>query len=217
MKYGYGWALKIALAGILLAVGIYLNFQTSVVYTITGVIIILFSLLRVVPLLKSLNKEVLRTINLIEIIFDTILGIVLVYIALSNEVDNPTWQLVYRFGLAFFFYARGLVYLSSTTFFNEKTEIPKFFIHIGALTLGTSIAVLEDFKPETVALFLLIIAIIGSAYLGYDGFNGYKKYRSHQLELNQGKSKSQDKQKEIEKKKDVIVDDQTEDKRPYVN
>ena len=39
------------------------------------------------------------------------------------------------------------------------------------------------------ALFLLVIALIGGLYLGYDGFNGYKNYRKFQLELNQGKGK----------------------------
>ena len=95
MKYGYGWVLKFILAAILVGVGIYLQFAKDVVFTITGVVIILFSLLRVVPLLKSLNKEVLRTINLIEIIFDTIIGGVLVYIALSGKVEeSATWEVV---------------------------------------------------------------------------------------------------------------------------
>lgn len=215
MKYGYGWVLKFILAAILVGVGIYLQFAKDVVFTITGVVIILFSLLRVVPLLKSLNKEVLRTINLIEIIFDTIIGGVLVYIALSGKVEeSATWEVVYRYALAFFFYARGLVYLASVTFFGEKSEIPKFFVHIGALTVGTYIATNPDFSPEIVALFLLVIALIGGLYLGYDGYNGYKNYRKFQLELNQGKGK--EKEKDLEKKKEVILDEQKED-RPYVN
>ena len=67
-RYGYGWVLKWLLAAILLGVGVYMVFADEVVYTITGVSIVIFSLFRVVPLLKSLHKEVLRTINLIEII-----------------------------------------------------------------------------------------------------------------------------------------------------
>lgn len=219
MKYGYGWVLKFLLAAILLGVGIYLQFAPDVVFTITGLIIVLFSLLRVVPLLKSLNKETLRTINLIEIIFDTILGSLLIYVAMSGKLDesNPgAWDLVYRYSLAFFFYARGLVYLSSVTFFEEKSEVPKFFIHIGALTVGTYVATSSDFSPAIVALFLLVIALIGGFYLGYDGYNGYKVYRKFQLELNQGKEKGISKEKELEKKKDVILDEQKEE-RPYVN
>lgn len=213
MKYGYGWVLKFILAAILLGVGIYMVLADEVVYLITGVVILIFSLFRVVPLLKTLNKEVLRTINLIEIIFDAIIGGVLVYVAATGQMDSSTlWKEVYRFALAFFFYARGLVYFNSVVFLGEKTEIPKFWIHILSLTIGTYIAISPDFSYETVGLFLLVIALIGSAYLGYDGFGGYKKYRQFQLELNQGKEK----EKAIEKQKEVILDEQKED-RPYVN
>lgn len=213
MKYGYGWVLKFVLAAILLGVGIYMVFANEVVYLITGVVIVIFSLFRVVPLLKTLKKEILRTINLIEIIFDTIIGGVLIYVAATGQMDNSElWKEVYRYSLAFFFYARALVFLNSVVFLGEKTEIPKFWIHILAITLGTYIAVTPDFSYETVGIFLLIVSLIGAAYLGVDGFGGYKKYRQFQLELNQGKEK----QKEVELKKEVILDEQKED-RPYVN
>lgn len=213
-KYGYGWLLKFILAAILLGVGIYMMFAEDVVYTITGVAIVIFSLFRVVPLMKSLNKEVLRTINLIEIIFDTIIGGVLIYVALSGKLseDNGIWGYVYRYALAFVFYVRGLVFFNSVVFFGEKTEVPKFWIHIVALTLGTIIAVLPDFNHGTVALFLLIISVIGSGYLGYDGFSGYKHYREYSKSLNEGKQK----EKAIEEKDRPILDKE-EEKRPYVN
>lgn len=213
MKYGYGWVLKFILAAILLGVGIYMVLADEVVYLVTGVVILIFSVFRVVPLLKTLNKEVLRTLNLIEIIFDTIIGGVLVYVAATGQMDSSTlWKEVYRFALAFFFYARGLVYFNSVVFLGEKTEVPKFWIHILSLSIGTYIAISPDFSYETVGLFLLVMSLIGSAYLGYDGFGGYKKYRQFQLELNQGKEKG----KAIEKQKEVILDEQKED-RPYVN
>lgn len=213
MKYGYGWVLKFILAAILLGVGIYMVLADEVVYLVTGVVILIFSVFRVIPLLKTLNKEVLRTLNLIEIIFDTIIGGVLVYVAATGQMDSSTlWKEVYRFALAFFFYARGLVYFNSVVFLGEKTEVPKFWIHILSLSIGTYIAISPDFSYETVGLFLLVMSLIGSAYLGYDGFGGYKKYRQFQLELNQGKEKG----KAIEKQKEVILDEQKED-RPYVN
>lgn len=215
-KYGYGWLLKFILAAILLGVGIYMMFAEDVVYTITGVAIVIFSLFRVVPLMKSLNKEVLRTINLIEIIFDTIIGGVLIYVALSGKLaeGNAVWGFVYRYALAFVFYVRGLVFFNSVVFFSEKTEVPKFWVHILSLTLGTVIAVLPDFNHGTVALFLLVISVIGSGYLGYDGFGGYKKYREYSKALNEGKQK--EKEKEVEEKDRPILDKE-EEKRPYVN
>ena len=73
-KYGYGWALKWVLAAILIAVGIFMVLSEDIVYIITGMTIVIFSVFRVYPLLKSLNREFLRTINLIEILISLVLG-----------------------------------------------------------------------------------------------------------------------------------------------
>ena len=218
-KYGYGWLLKFVLAAILLGVGIYLIFEKEVVYLITGVAIVIFSLFRVVPLMKTLNKEVLRTINLIEILIDLVIGGVLIYVAVADKIDTSSiWNFVYRYSLAFFFYARALVFFTSVVFFEEKTEVPKFVAHIISITVGSIIAVWEGFDHVTVALLILIISFIGAAYLGYDGFNGYKKYRNFQLELQEGKRAADGErtQKEIEADLDVVIDEKEED-RPTVN
>jgi hypothetical protein len=220
LQYGYGWALKFLLAAILLGVGVYMFFADEVVYIITGVAIVIFSLLRVYPLLKTLNKETQRTINLIEIIFDTLIGGIMIYIALTvtNLAAQPIWGMVYRYGLAFFFYVRGLVFFNSVVFFGEKTEIPKFWIHVGALTLGTIIATAPGFDYGTVGLFFLIVSVIGSGYLGVDGYGGYKVYREHSKSLNEGKQKTKEKEKqdEVEKKIPTRIEDE-KDERPYVN
>jgi len=218
VKFGYGWALKFLLAAILIGIGIFMFFATEAVYTITGVAIVMFSILRVIPLMKSLNKEVLRTINLIEIIFDTLIGGVMIYIALTKNLqDEAIWGLVYRYALAFFFYVRGIVYFSSVVFFGEKTEVPKFWIHIIVLSIGAIIAVLPNFDYSTVALFLLFISIIGAAYLGYDGYGGYKKYREYSKDLNIAKEKEKTKDQGIEKELPRPIVDEKEEKRPYVN
>lgn len=223
LKYGYGWVLKWILAAILLGVGIYMFFAAEVVYTITGVAIVIFSLFRVVPLLKSLSKEVLRTINLIEIIFDTLIGALMIYIGVtkgSNLANEAIWSSVYRFSLVFFFYARGLVFFNSIVFLGEKTEVPKFWVHIASLTLGAVVAVTPNFDYGTVGIFFLIIALIGAAYLGYDGFGGYTKYREYSKSLNEGKTKNvqKDDAQNIDKQvpKSEIIED-PEEKRPYVN
>ncbi len=219
MKYGYGWVLKFILAAILIGVGVYMVFANEVVYLITGIAIIIFSLFRVIPLMKSLNKEVLRTINLFEIFFDTVIGIAMIYIVLSKRdlQNEQIWRDIYRFSLAFFFYARGLVFFNSVVFFKEKTEVPKFWVHIIALTLGAIIAVLPNFDYNTVGIFLLLISLVGASYLGVDGYGGYKKYREFQKELNAGKEKVKELNIDKEAPQPVIQDKKEEEKRPYVN
>lgn len=191
LNQSYSWVLKFILAAILIGVGIYIVFAPEVVYTITGAGIIIFSIFRVVPLLKSLNKELLRTMNLIEILVDTVIGIILIYIAFTSDLAaDSVWSLVYRYSLAFFFYVRGLVYFNSVVFLEEKTEVIKFWAHIMVLTVGSILFVSPQFDYAFVALIILIICFLGAAYLGYDGFNGYKKYREFSNNLNIGKPKS---------------------------
>ncbi len=220
MKFGYGWLLKFILAAILVGVGIYMAIDDKVVYVISGIAIVVFSLYRVYPLVKTLKKEVLRTINLIEIVLDTIIGGLLIYLAVTNKVEpGSIWESLYRYFLAFFFFARAAVFFTSTTFFEEKTEIVKFVSHFLAIVLASYIIFNKNFDAKIVGYFFLVISLIGGIYLGYDGFRGYTHYRKLQLELNEGKPKvkKERKQKEIEQEKETILDKPEEEERPYIN
>jgi hypothetical protein len=200
-KYGYGWLTKWIVAAILLGIGIYLSIDDRVVYTITGIAIAIFSLFRVYPLLKTLNKEVLRTINLIEIIIGVVLGGVMIYAGVTGlDGDNAqTWEKLFRWFLAFFFYLRGVVFFVSTTFFEEKTEVPKFVFHIIALSLGAMLVLWSDFEAQTLAFLFLFISIASAVYLGFDGYGGYNKYRKYSKSINTKK----DKEAQIKYEKDL--------------
>ncbi|MDA3931582.1 MAG: hypothetical protein PF513_02465 [Tenericutes bacterium] len=190
-KYGYGWLIKWIVAAVLLGVGIFMALSDDVVYTITGIAITMYSLFRIYPLMKSLNKEILRTINLIEIIIGVVLGGVMIYAGVkglqSDQAD--TWTKLFRWFLAFFFYLRGLVFFTSTSFFEEKTEVPKFIFHIIALTLGGVIAMWEGFDAGTLGWLFLFVSVGSAVYLGYDGYGGYSKYRKFSQNLNRKKQK----------------------------
>lgn len=221
-KPSYAWLLKWILAAILIGVGLTMFFTRELVFLVTGIIIIIFSVFRVVPLVKSLKKEVLRTLNIIEILLDTILGIVMIYVgAQALQTDwNPEeiWSLVYKFTLVFVLVARAIVFLYSTTFLDEKTEQTKFWAHIGLLMLGSMIIALENFNEEWVAWLLLIISLIGGAYLIYDGAKGYGKYREYSLSVNQEKPKTKDSkiEKELPTSNQPVVEKDDSD-RPYVS
>lgn len=216
-KYGYGWLLKLILAAILLGVGVYMVFADQVVYTITGIAIVVYSLVRVVPLLKTLEKEILRTINLIEIIFDVILGGVMIYAGITkpDTASWDTWLGIYKYMLAFFFYVRGLIFFSSIAFMEEKTEMPKFWFHIVALTLGPVIVLWENFKPSTLGWIFLFISVAGATYLGFDGYGGYKKYREYSKSINT--SKKPEKHPEVEKELPKPIKDEVEEKETYIS
>lgn len=210
------WIIKFVLAGILLGVGLFMVFSEDVVYLMTGVILVIFALFRVFPLLKTLKHEVSRTIHLLEVLITAILGGVLIYASLqigSDGGNTSLWKLVYRFGLGFVFYARGVIYFISTVFFNEKTKVLEFMIHLVSLSIGTAIVFSPQFDASLIGIFFLIISVIGAGILSVDGYGGYQKYRQVMTQ--------DDKQKEKQPKgtkdnRDIPLEEPKED-RPYVN
>jgi len=218
-KFGYGWLIKWILAAILLAAGILMKiYEVDVVYATTGIAIVMFSLLRVVPLMRTLKKEVLRTINLIEIIFDTIMGGVMIYVVATQKADDPFWIGLYGYLLAVFFYVRGLIYMISLYFFSEKSEPLKFWFHIICITLGPVIFTLTIMGQDiisTLGWIVLFISVGGGIYLGYDGYGGYRKYRETSKSLNE--SKRPQPTPNIDKELPKEIQEEPEKKQPYAS
>ena len=211
------WIIKFILAGILLGVGLFMAFSEDVVYLMTGVILVIFALFRVFPLLKTLKHEVSRTIHLLEVLITAILGGVLIFASLqmgSDGGNTSLWELVYRFGLGFVFYARGVIYFMSTVFFNEKTKVLEFIIHLASLSIGTAIVFSPQFDASLIGIFFLIISVIGAGILSVDGYGGYKKYR--QMITQDEKQKDKKPEKIKEKQQEVPLED-PKDEKPYVN
>lgn len=221
-KYGYGWLIKWIVAAILLGVGIFMALSDDVVYTVTGITIAIYSLFRVYPLLKSLDKEVLRTINLIEILIGVVLGGVMIYAGVKGvKTDQAeTWSKLFRWFLAFFFYLRGIIFFVSTTFFDEKTEVPKFIFHIIAISLGAALVLWDNFDAGTLGWLFLFVSIASAAYLAYDGYGGYGQYRKFSKSLNTKKEKETQvkyekdlPKEEIQKEKDLPNQHQEEEEK----
>ena len=216
--FGYGWLIKWILAAILIAAGILVKInEVDVVYATTGIAIVMFSLLRVVPLMKSLKKEVLRTINLIEIIFETIMGGLMIWVVFAGKSNDALWVSIYCYLVAIFFYIRGFIYMVSLYFFGEKTEPLKFWFHLVSITLGSALLVLAILKIDiisTLGWIVLFISVAGGCYLGYDGFGGYKKYRESSKALNEAKKAEAAKPILDEENKKPVVEEPKEKELP---
>ncbi|HPJ23910.1 MAG TPA: hypothetical protein PK113_03265 [Bacillota bacterium] len=218
-KFGYGWIIKWVLAAILIAAGILMILNDdTVVYATTGIAVVIFSALRVVPLMKTLKKEVLRTVNLIEIIFDFIIGGLMIFIAFSGKSSDTFWRNMYGYMMTFFLLARGIIYFVSLYYFGEKTEATKFWTHLIFVGLGPVVLTLtlmgEDIVSKLVwALF--VFALGGAAYLGYDGYGGYRKYRETSKKLNTEKQPV--KEAPVEKGTPQPVVDEVKEEENYVS
>jgi len=222
-KFNYGWVIKWILAAILIAAGILTKLnEQSIVYATTGLAVIIFSIFRVVPLMKTLKKEVLRTINLIEIIFEFIIGALMCYVGFFLGTPVPTfWVTMYGYMLTFFLLARGVVYFVSLYYFAEKTEPAKFWTHLLFIALGPVILTLTLLGKDiisTLGWLLLIASLGGAVFLGFDGYGGYKKYREKSKALNTEKQKMKETEAPIvEKELPKPLQDEVEEKETYIS
>lgn len=222
-KFNYGWIVKWVLAALLLAIGIISKvFETRIVYATTGLAVVIFSIFRVVPLFKTLNREGLRTINIVEIIFDFIVGGIMVYVAFGAGDPVPAiWVTLYGYMLAFFMLARGVVYFVSLYYFEEKTEQAKFWTHLIFIVLGTIVATITVVGVNgndiisILGWILLIFSLGGAVYLIIDGLGGYRKYREKSKALNEAKRKEV--KPDVEKELPQPIQDEVEEKETYIS
>jgi len=132
----------------------------------------------------------------------------------NGQLTAP-WSGLYRWFLAFFFYMRGLVFFVSTTFFDEKTEVPKFIFHVIALTLGAIFAVWADFEAKTLGWIFMFVSIGGALYLSFDGYGGYRKYREYSKSINTPKEKVKD--PKVEKELPKPMENEVEQEETYIS
>lgn len=220
-KFGYGWLVKWILAAILIAAGVLMKiYDAEIVYATTGIAIVIYSILRIYPLMKTLKKETLRTLNLIESIFDVLLGALMIFVVFTGRVQDSgsIWVGLYGYMLTFFLISRGLIYFVSLFYFGEKSEAQKFWFHIVCLLLGPSIFVLTILGKDiitTLGWMILFISVAGGLYLGYDGYGGYRKYREQSKALNTEKQPKKD--TKVEKELPKPIEDEVKQEETYIN
>ena len=173
----YGWALKIIGAALLIALALVLCFGDGegIVVPFVGGAIIIYSAVRLVPFVKTQKNDLIKTINIIEITIDIIIGLVFIVIVGFTDIDLGK---VFGYLLGLFFMVRGAVHFYGISVGAEKSDLPLYLFHIGALIIGSFIFFFDGgFTAATLILVILIFSGVAGGYLSYDGFKGYRVYR----------------------------------------
>ena len=180
----YGWLIKFIGAAILITFGVVMlvtrKQQGAMFITVlVGFIIVISVLFRVVPLMKTLHRELLRTINLLELIANLFAGGFMLYWGFSGNATETDLYFGYLIGAILF--ARGLIFFMSTSLLGEKTEHHKFWFHIAVFSVAVFMITMginqKPVTPETLAWILLFVSAGIGGYLAFDGGGGYKRYR----------------------------------------
>ena len=189
----------------------YLRNQLAV--GIFGGIILVYAVIRTIPLFKTLEKGWSKGLNIIEVLVDVAVGAFLVsggFNFSSSSSEYVKFVLKYfRFFLGGVLYLRGLVYCITSIIFGEKSDSKQFVANILCFTLGVAIFCLEKFNVSYLGWILVVLAALSGGYLVGEGSINYFNYRKEFAEKRDNKSKSDTKSSELgDKSKDENIDKQ---------
>ena len=164
-------------AAILIGVGIFTVLDSSILNVFVGLILLVFGLLRFLPLLKTTPDKVLKIMYACEILINIGAGVFLV-IEGGKETSNLNEWFGYIIGGVLML--RGFVHFFATSLRKEPNDYIKFFSHIGLFVVGNFIVARGGFSSQTLAYIILVLAILSALFIGY---SGYKHYRNNRYEL----------------------------------
>lgn len=212
----YGWLLKIisAIFVIVLAIVFITNSESSklIIFTVAGIIILL-GIIRIIPLLKTLNHPVLRVVNAFEIFVDLGVGVALIILSRKSDFAASPW-FGYLSGAVL--YLRAVIHLFSIVTYQIKSEKIMFWFSIITMTAGVYIAS-QGFSAKDIVWFLFALALLCALYLSGDGYFHYRRYRLEMGKVSLKTKKAKEPKKEIIVDKELpITDNQNEKEKPTI-
>lgn len=209
----YLWLWEFIGVALILGVGLVAKFVPSVLFYIVGATFIILGIFRVIPLIKTTDDKLLKWIYFGEILIDVTAGVLLIILAINDNVDEGSNLLGYLVGGVL--YLRALIYFFGTSLRKESTDWVAFIAHIALITVGTMIIAGGGFSLQQLGLVILVISILAAIAIGYDGYRNYNNYR-HQYRAKEI-SKRVKKDKGVEAPTtDEIIKDREENIEPRV-
>ena len=170
----YGFVLKLIGAALLvgLAIVLYINMEEvqDVVVAILASSIIIYAVVRLVPYVRTQGSDLVKTINIMEITVDVLLGAAMLIVQFT--VDGGLGKAL-GYMLGAYLIIRGMVHFFGVSEGKEKSDYVLYFFHIACLVVGGIVIVSGDIRPSLFVWILLVFSGVAGIYLFYDGGKGY--------------------------------------------
>ncbi len=193
----YGWAFKFVGAVLLIGLAMILYFSTDFykwVEAFVGLLIAGYAIIRLVPFIKTQKSDLIKTINVVEIVLNLLVATVFIGSAFLTE-DGLGSVFGYMFGAVLL--ARGTVHFYGVSDGHEKGDHPTFFFHIATLIIGTYV-LFRGVDIQDIIILILLLALGAGGFIGIDAYGGYNLYRRR-------KQMEKPVQKDVPKPSDVPV------------
>lgn len=205
-RWLYLWIASAALLTFAVILFLSSTFRESFVFYVTGAILVIFVIIRFIPLVKTSRENMAIALNVVEMLVDMIVGILMIILTAKLQ-DKKLLDTLYPFLIGGVIYARALVYFVEISFLKTKPEKLKFFIHIALLTVGSVImARFDNFNPNSLGFVIGVIFALSGVFTLTDGIINYNNYRKLYVKVKKEVKKEEIKPLQIENSL-VIEDD----------
>jgi len=183
----YSWFVKLVGAALLfgLAITLIIVDATQLIEAFVGLVIAIYAMVRLVPFIQTQRSDLIKTINIVEILLNILVAIVFIGAAFTMEESLGA---LFGYMLAGVLIARGMIHFYGISYGAEKGDHLSYFFHIATLIIG-AIIVARGFAATDLLYLLVFLAFLAGGYYTFDGFSGYSRFRRHK-QLGTTKEKS---------------------------
>lgn len=197
-RWLYLWIASAALLTFAVILFLSSTFRESFVFYVTGAILVIFVIIRFIPLVKTSRENMALALNVIEMLVDMIVGILMIILTAKLQ-DKKLLDTLYPFLIGGVIYARALVYFVEISFLKTKPEKLKFFVHIALLTVGSVImARFDNFNPNSLGFVIGVFFALSGIFTLTDGIINYNNYRKLYVKVKKEVKKEEIKSLQIE-------------------
>jgi membrane protein implicated in regulation of membrane protease activity len=192
----YVFALKLLGAALLITLALILELgnHTDIIVVFIGSLIIIYSVVRLVPFVRTQKSDLIKTINIIEITIDVMMGIVM--IVLEYQLQNGLGDAL-GYMLGAYLIMRGAIHFYGVSEGKERSDLVLYFFHVAALVVGGYVLFNGNISATLIIHIILAFSVIVGGYLFYDGGKGFKVYRYEKALYNQSIKEEQTVEKEL--------------------
>ena len=188
-KWLYLWIVGAALAVFCAVMILNPEFGNSLVFYLSGALLIIFVFIRFVPLINTTREKWAIVVNAIEMFVNFVVGILM--IILTAKVEDTTFLYsLFPFLLGVILYARGVIYLVEVVFLKTNAEKGKFLLSLVLITVASFIVGrFDNFSVNSMRWVLLLAFGLCSLVSIVGGIKNYNNYRKSFVKLEKKEEK----------------------------